>query len=128
MVTLQIACLFGLAMRTRVTDKKPTIPGSALERNFQAGVHALAKKVTLAIVRCPVHRLSYIHPRRKERQLAKPNYDFAKRQKELAKKAKKEEKRLRKLAAGETPESADAEDSTDADDAPADENKPAPAV
>jgi hypothetical protein len=30
--------------------------------------------------------------------LAKPNYQFEKRQKELAKKKKKEEKRLRKLA------------------------------
>ena len=30
-------------------------------------------------------------------QLAKPNYSFQKRQKELAKQAKKEEKRLRKL-------------------------------
>jgi hypothetical protein len=33
--------------------------------------------------------------------LAKPNYQFEKRQKELAKKKKKEEKRLRKL--GENP-------------------------
>ena len=32
--------------------------------------------------------------------MAKPNYDFAKRQRELAKKAKKEEK-LRKKTAGE---------------------------
>ena len=30
--------------------------------------------------------------------MAKPNYQFLKRQKELAKKKKKEEKRLRKLA------------------------------
>ncbi len=30
--------------------------------------------------------------------MAKPNYQFEKRQKELAKKKKKEEKRLRKLA------------------------------
>jgi hypothetical protein len=35
--------------------------------------------------------------------LAKPNYQFEKRQKELAKKKKKEEKRLRKLAEN-TPE------------------------
>ena len=33
--------------------------------------------------------------------MAKPNYQFEKRQKELAKKKKKEEKRLRKL--GENP-------------------------
>jgi len=55
--------------------------------------------------------------------LAKPNYDFAKRQKELAKKAKKEEKRLRKLAAGETPTDEDAPESPDA---PPDESKPVP--
>lgn len=35
--------------------------------------------------------------------MAKPNYSFEKRQKELAKKKKKEEKRLRK-AGGDTPE------------------------
>jgi uncharacterized membrane protein (DUF106 family) len=32
--------------------------------------------------------------------MAKPNYTFEKRQKELAKKKKKEEKRLKKLAQG----------------------------
>ena len=53
--------------------------------------------------------------------MAKPNYDFAKRQKELAKKAKKEEKRLRKLAAGETPTEEDAPESADAT---SDESKP----
>jgi hypothetical protein len=37
--------------------------------------------------------------------LAKPNYQFEKRQKELAKKKKKEEKRLRKLALDEPPDS-----------------------
>ena len=46
--------------------------------------------------------------------MAKPNYDFAKRQKELAKKAKKEEKRLRKLAAGEAPGDDAAESPDDA--------------
>jgi len=35
--------------------------------------------------------------------LAKPNYQFEKRQKELAKKKKKEEKRLRKLAESAPP-------------------------
>ena len=55
--------------------------------------------------------------------MAKPNYDFAKRQKELAKKAKKEEKRLRKLAAGETPTD---EDAQEAPDAPAEESKTGP--
>lgn len=34
--------------------------------------------------------------------MAKPNYQFEKRQKELAKKKKKEEKRLRKLAENPT--------------------------
>lgn len=34
--------------------------------------------------------------------MAKPNYAFAKRQRDLAKKQKKEEKRLRKAAASET--------------------------
>ena len=32
--------------------------------------------------------------------MAKPNYSFEKRQKEIAKKKKKEEKRLKKLAQG----------------------------
>jgi hypothetical protein len=44
--------------------------------------------------------------------LAKPNYEFQKRQKELAKKQKKEEKKLRKTLANEAP--------------PADEPPPAP--
>jgi hypothetical protein len=35
--------------------------------------------------------------------MAKPNYAFAKRQRDLAKKAKKEEKRLRKTGGSETP-------------------------
>ena len=38
--------------------------------------------------------------------MAKPNYAFAKRQRDLAKKAKKEEKRQKKLG---TPENADGE-------------------
>ena len=56
--------------------------------------------------------------------MAKPNYDFAKRQKELAKKAKKEEKRLRKLAAGETP---GPDDQSDAPDEPSKETPTPPA-
>ena len=43
----------------------------------------------------------------KDRQLAKPNYEFAKRQRDLAKKQKKEEKRLRKSAASEVPATED---------------------
>ena len=39
----------------------------------------------------------------KDRQLAKPNYEFAKRQRDLAKKQKKEEKKLRKTLANEVP-------------------------
>jgi hypothetical protein len=35
--------------------------------------------------------------------MAKPNYAFAKRQRDLSKKQKKEEKRLRKLASQQTP-------------------------
>jgi hypothetical protein len=35
--------------------------------------------------------------------LAKPNYAFAKRQKDLAKKARKEQKRLKKTGTTETP-------------------------
>ena len=54
--------------------------------------------------------------------MAKPNYDFAKRQRELAKKAKKEEKLRKKTGAtgeeGEAPE-------TDGEAAPATEDKPA---
>ena len=36
--------------------------------------------------------------------MAKPNYSFEKRQRDLAKKAKKEEKRLRKAGTAENPE------------------------
>lgn len=36
--------------------------------------------------------------------MAKPNYAFEKRQRDLAKKAKKEEKRQRKTGAPDTPE------------------------
>lgn len=38
--------------------------------------------------------------------MAKPNYSFEKRQRDLAKKQKKEEKRLRKQGPGDTPETA----------------------
>ena len=47
--------------------------------------------------------------------MAKPNYEFAKRQRDLAKKRKKEEKKLRKAGTTDAP-------ATDADAAP-----PAPA-
>ncbi len=40
--------------------------------------------------------------------MAKPNYSFEKRQRDLAKKQKKEEKRLRKQGARETSEATDA--------------------
>ncbi len=47
--------------------------------------------------------------------MAKPNYAFAKRQRDLAKKQKKEEKRLRKAAASEeqAPEDAQAPQTED---------------
>lgn len=53
--------------------------------------------------------------------MAKPNYAFEKRQKELAKKKKKEEKRLRKAEEGYTPEQDGtiAPESTDVDVQPA---------
>ncbi len=39
--------------------------------------------------------------------MAKPNYAFAKRQRDLAKKQKKEEKRLRKAASAESSDTAE---------------------
>jgi hypothetical protein len=51
--------------------------------------------------------------------MAKPNYSFEKRQKELAKKKKKEEKRLNKLnkgiEAGQTPPADNADAPVDSD-------------
>ena len=55
--------------------------------------------------------------------MVKPNYNFAKRQRELAKKAKKEEKQQRKAATGSPDESA-ATEPDPAVEAPA-EDKPA---
>ena len=40
--------------------------------------------------------------------MAKPNYNFEKRQRELAKKKKQDEKRLRKLEKGNAPKPKDA--------------------
>lgn len=49
-------------------------------------------------------RTSTIEPNRwKDDKLAKPNYQYEKRQKDLAKKKKQEEKRLRKLEKGAVP-------------------------
>lgn len=45
--------------------------------------------------------------------MAKPNYQFEKRQRELKKIKQQEEKRLKKLAGGSAAESADADDSTE---------------
>jgi hypothetical protein len=42
--------------------------------------------------------------------MAKPNYSFEKRQRDLAKKAKKEEKRLRKAAGPASPEGTESPD------------------
>ena len=44
-----------------------------------------------------VFSTTLIHPAGKESNLARNNYSYAKRQRELAKKKKKEEKRLKKL-------------------------------
>jgi hypothetical protein len=52
--------------------------------------------------------------------MAKPNYAFEKRQKELAKKKKKEEKRLRKLEGVGNEDETDAPASDDDQKAPAD--------
>lgn len=49
--------------------------------------------------------------------MAKPNYNFEKRQKELAKKKKKEDKRLQKAAAAES-QSQDAQPISENDDKP----------
>jgi hypothetical protein len=62
-------------------------------------VHPNAKAVTLALLPLPFDK--------RIRKLAKPNYDFAKRQREMAKKAKKEEKLRKKQGAAEDPEGGD---------------------
>ncbi|MBC8207772.1 MAG: hypothetical protein H8E79_01205 [Desulfobulbaceae bacterium] len=50
--------------------------------------------------------------------MARTNYSFEKRQKELAKKKKKDEKRLRKLELKESKESPAEENDTHTEDAP----------
>ena len=57
--------------------------------------------------------------------LVKPNYNFAKRQRELAKKAKKEEKQQRKAGAGTADEAEAADTESGTPPAPPDEEKPA---
>lgn len=57
--------------------------------------------------------------------MVKPNYNFAKRQRELAKKAKKEEKQQRKAGAGTAAEGEAVDTETGAPVAPPDEEKPA---
>ena len=60
-------------------------------------------------------------------KLAKPNYSFAKRQREIAKKQKKEEKRLRKAGAEEpSPGSLPVEDAGAPPAAPPAGDKPNP--
>ena len=56
--------------------------------------------------------------------MAKPNYSFEKRQRDLAKKAKKEEKRLRKASGSANPDSTETQDTAAAPPAP--EVKPQP--
>jgi hypothetical protein len=46
--------------------------------------------------------------------MAKPNYAFAKRQRDLAKKNKKEEKRLRKAGTSDTADTADTAEAAEA--------------
>ena len=53
--------------------------------------------------------------------LAKPNYSFEKRQRDLEKKKKQEEKRLRKLA-GKKP--AEGEEASETETPPAEDDKP----
>jgi hypothetical protein len=53
--------------------------------------------------------------------MAKPNYSFEKRQRDLAKKQKKEEKRLRKQGPGDTPEAADRTETAEPDAEPSTE-------
>jgi len=53
--------------------------------------------------------------------MAKPNYQFEKRQRDLAKKAKKEEKKQRKVGVGEGEPGAEQEPGTDTPALPAGE-------
>ena len=58
--------------------------------------------------------------------MAKPNYDFAKRQRELAKKAKKEEKLRKKTEGGADTDAEGVEANDDSDGAaPTDDTTPA---
>jgi hypothetical protein len=61
-------------------------------------------------------------PPQKDSTLAKPNYQFEKRQRDLANKKKKEEKRLKKLEKSQVSSSADPDQSLQPD---ADTNQPA---
>ena len=49
--------------------------------------------------------------------MAKPNYQFAKRQRDLAKKQKKEQKKLKKALPGEPDPTGDADPASEADTA-----------
>ena len=60
----------------------------------------------------------YSETRAKELSMAKPNYSFEKRQRELAKKKKKEEKRQQKLKAKEEAEGGPEQESPAAGDEP----------
>jgi hypothetical protein len=53
----------------------------------------------------PRHRLGCARPHLEEIVLAKPNYSFEKRQRELAKKKKQEQKRQQRLANKASPDS-----------------------
>ena len=56
--------------------------------------------------------------------MARTNYSFEKRQKEIAKKKKKEEKRARKLEKGDTEEQLDGAEAPDVDATPDSETPP----
>ena len=55
----------------------------------------------------PKPRESYSTGNTEIKKMAKPNYQFEKRRRDMEKKAKKEEKRKRKLEAGNAPATAD---------------------
>ena len=59
-----------------------------------------------ALSEASIPAINHIH--RRGDQLAKPNYQYEKRQKDLAKKKKQEEKRLRKLSKNVTEGATDA--------------------
>lgn len=62
-------------------------------------------------------RVAHLKVFRLGTKLAKPNYQFAKRQRDLAKKQKKEQKKLKKALPGEPDPTGDADPASEADTA-----------